>query len=281
MQPKIGEINQFTVKRETDISYILTLDGNEEEFFLHFNETLHPLKVNDKIDAFLYYDNKKRLAATMKLPNVTVNKIGFAEVVNINPKIGLFMNIGISKDILLSIDELPKNLKAWPTVGDKLPIILRLKTSSMVAHIPSKQELPNLDKFNLKDKLDGIVTHFTSTGLIAVTDNLTCIYIHNSLMRKKYHLGEKINITIVGINKHNEYDGSLIEQKETMMENDAAMILNYLNSFGVVPLGDKSTPEEIQKIFPLSKSAFKRSIGKLYKQHLIIIEDYRIIKTKD
>ena len=33
MQPRIGEINQFTVKRETDISYILNLDDNEEEFF--------------------------------------------------------------------------------------------------------------------------------------------------------------------------------------------------------------------------------------------------------
>ena len=37
------------------------------------------------------------------------------------------------------------------------------------------------------------------------------------------------------------------------------------------------SPEEISKIFTLSKSAFKRAVGALYKERLIEIEDYKII----
>ena len=75
-----------------------------------------------------------------------------------------------------------------------------------------------------------------------------------------------------------EYNGSTIAQKETMRLSDSEMILNYLKEMGgVIPLGNASTPEEINKIFTLSKSAFKRAVGALYKERLIEIEDHKII----
>ena len=45
---------------------------------------------------------------------------------------------------------------------------------------------------------------------------------------------------------------------------------------GVIPLGNQSTPEEINKYFKMSKSAFKRAVGALYKERLIKIEDFKI-----
>lgn len=283
MAIKIGDINKLKVKRETNISYILyPLDNIDEEIFLHFNETKTPLKENQIVDAFLYYDNKKRLAATTYLPTVTVSKIGMGKCVDVKFDMGCFMNIGISKDILLSCDDLPKNINGWPKVGEELPLILKTKPNHLVAKIPSKEELRKtvLNK-KVKDETEAIICGFTSTGVFAVTRDFEYIYIHKSMLRKKYHIGEIVNVTIVGINEHNEYNGSLIKQKETMMIDDSKMIINYLNEFGTLPLGDKSTPEDINKIFPLSKSAFKRAIGTLYKQRAIEIYDYKIILIKD
>ena len=98
------------------------------------------------------------------------------------------------------------------------------------------------------------------------------------MVRKKYRIGEEIILSIININTKNEYNGSTIAQKETMRLSDSEMILNYFKEMGgVIPLGNASTPEEISKIFTLSKSAFKRAVGALYKERLIEIEDYKII----
>ena len=45
---------------------------------------------------------------------------------------------------------------------------------------------------------------------------------------------------------------------------------------GIIPLGNASSPEDISKFFKMSKSAFKRAVGALYKKRLISIEDYKI-----
>lgn len=47
-------------------------------------------------------------------------------------------------------------------------------------------------------------------------------------------------------------------------------------SGGVIGLGDKSSPEDIYDRFKISKSAFKKTIGALYKERLITISDYEI-----
>ena len=45
---------------------------------------------------------------------------------------------------------------------------------------------------------------------------------------------------------------------------------------GSLPLGNSSTPEQISKYFRMSKSAFKRAVGALYKNRLIKIDDDKI-----
>jgi predicted RNA-binding protein (virulence factor B family) len=45
---------------------------------------------------------------------------------------------------------------------------------------------------------------------------------------------------------------------------------------GVLNLGDKSSPEEIYQKVKLSKKAFKKTIGGLYKDRLIEISDFAV-----
>ena len=49
----------------------------------------------------------------------------------------------------------------------------------------------------------------------------------------------------------------------------------------MIPLGNQSTPEDIYRVLNMSKSAFKRSVGHLYKLKLIVIEDDRIILNEE
>ena len=278
----IGELNKLKVKRETDISYILTDDYEPYEVFMHFNQATKRLVENEIVEVFLYYDNKHRLCATMEDPIITTKKFGFVECVSQRENVGCFMNIGIAKDILLSKDILPTNIKGWPKQGDKLPCILKVKKDSLVCKIISREDIAIKNaSLKINDTVSAYVTSFTSTGLLAVDEEYNVIYVHKSMIRKKYRIGEEIILTIININSKGEYNGSTITQKETMRLSDSEMLLNYLKEMGgIIPLGNASTPEEISKIFTLSKSAFKRAVGALYKERLIEIEDHRIILKK-
>lgn len=280
---KIGEIGKFIVKRETDISYTLAPYGNDETtfVFLHFNQSIRRLKIGEIIDAFLYYDNKKRLCATMETPIITATKYDFVEVVN-TCDAGVFVNIGVAKDILLSNDYLPTNKLAWPKVGDKVPCILKVKHDQLVARIINKEDLKSKPSLLcIGDKVEATVCRLTSTGLVLFTDSYQYIYIHKSMTRRKYHLGEIVSVKIIHINEHNDANGSMIEQKEKTRLDDASIILNELETMGgVIPLGNSSTPEEISRHFNMSKSAFKRAVGALYKEKKILIFDEKIELVK-
>nr|MCR5303036.1 RNA-binding protein [Lachnospiraceae bacterium] len=39
---------------------------------------------------------------------------------------------------------------------------------------------------------------------------------------------------------------------------------------GTLPVGDKSDPELIMEKTGLSKAAFKRAVGRLYREHLVV-----------
>lgn len=277
---KIGEISDFIVKRETDISYTLSPDDDEltTYIFLHFNQATRRLIPGEKIKAFLYYDGKKRLCATMESPLITTSQFGFVEVVN-SCDAGVFVNIGIAKDILLSTDYLPTNHLAWPKIGEMIPCILKEKKNQLIAKFISKEDLLNtkIKKLNINDEVEAVVCRLTSAGLGLYTKTYQYIYVHKSMTRKKYHLGEVVQVKIIHFNEHGDANGSMIEQKELSRLNDASLILNELETLGgVIPLGNASTPEEINHYFNMSKSAFKRAVGALYKERKIIIEDYKI-----
>ena len=283
----IGEISKFKVLRETNISYIIAEvhDQNEKEIFLHFNQATRRLEAGEYIQAFLYYDNKHRLCATMETPNLLKDQIGFLDVVGKKERLGVFVNNNIAKDILMSKDDLPLNEKGWPNVGDKLCVQIKVKTDSLVAKPVTKKDLPKHES-KLAVGTDALcyVQAFSSSGIICYTLDFDYIYIHKSLLRKKYRLGEELNVHIINQNEAGDWNGSLIERKEKERLIDSDIILKYLNDFGgVLKLGNMSTPEEIQKTLNMSKSAFKRAVGNLYKNRLITVDDYKItlIKTEE
>lgn len=273
---KIGQINKLEVLKETDIAYTLT--NGKDEVFLHFNQTPRLLKVGERVDAFLYYDQKKRLCATLETPLITTEKYGFVEVVDISTG-GVFVNIGINKDILLSKDYLTTSFNWWPKVGEKLPCILKVKTNQLTARIINKNdEINQPHLLNVGDSASGVVSKLVPGGIGIYTNSFDYVFIHKSLLRKNFRLGEVVDFKIININQYNEYNASTIQNKEYARLTDSDDILNHLKANGgVMRLGNASSPEEISAVLHMSKSAFKRAMGNLYKQQLIEIEDYKTI----
>ena len=65
-------------------------------------------------------------------------------------------------------------------------------------------------------------------------------------------------------------DASLREIKETALERDAEKIFNFmLKNGGSMNFHDNTSPEKIQAVFKISKAAFKRAVGHLYRERRI------------
>ncbi|MDF2904405.1 MAG: hypothetical protein K0S25_2043, partial [Bacillus sp. (in: firmicutes)] len=120
----VGHVLELTVARESEFGYFLT-DGTED-VLLHRKETSRQYFIDETVKVFLYSDSRGRLTATDKIPLVTVGNYEWVKVVDVQPGIGMFLDIGIQKDLLLGEEDLPAHKDVWPMVGDLLYVTIRV-----------------------------------------------------------------------------------------------------------------------------------------------------------
>lgn len=273
----IGEVNRLKVMRKTDIAYQL-----ENDIFLHINELTREINIDEEIDVFLYYDKLKRLSATMKEPKITTTIHDFVEVVEVKPELGVFVNINISKDILLSKDVLPQDLSLWPQKGDLLYLRLVEKKNTLEAKFVYKDELEQKDTLKVNDKVEAIVQRVGPNGTNLYTLDKINIFVYYKNQRTTPRLGEKLEVEIINVNENKEYSGRLIKNKEFMITDDKEVILDYLiKNKGGMPYTNNTDPEVIYNVFKMSKKAFKRALGNLYKERKIILEENMTYLNKE
>ncbi len=274
----IGKSNSLKVIRKTDIAYILRSEQNEE-VFLHVNESNHQeLVPNQMVDAFLYFDAKGRLTATLAKPLVEIDRPGILKVVSVNPGLGVFMDLGISKDVLLSKDFLPANPDEWPTVGDQLLVELILKSKLVARPLTYNELRVVVGNLSLHDEVEGHIQDLGKIGLFILTQEGNTVLVRKSNLRGTYRLGQKVTVKIT-YESEKGYEGSLAATKEVVRLDDADLIMKILDEHsGIMPYTADTDSETISAAFGLSRKAFKRALGLLYKQRKVKFEEGKTIK---
>ena len=262
------------VDRKTDIGFAIICE--DEEVFLHAKEA-HELEIGQMIDVFLYMDAYKRLAATMDKPIIKVGQKGFLEVMSIEENLGIFLNNGINKHVLLSKDDLPLNKSYWPKVGDSVYIELKVKARLYVElAIPN----PPYEKLEVLKHYDGQINGFHKEGMRFITEHLTPVFIHESQYDKRLPIGTKLSLKVIH-ESNKGYTGTLLQAKETKRLTDADVIMAYLEAHDTIPLDASSASESIEEMFQMSRKAFKRALGYLYKMRKITFVDGQTKLIKD
>ncbi|MDQ0217820.1 hypothetical protein ELQ35_13645 [Peribacillus cavernae] len=273
-----GTVVELEVEREADFGFFLT-DGSED-VLLHNNELEEEIEIGNTVHVFLYHDKQGRISATMTIPDIQAGIYGWAEVVNVKSDLGVFANIGISKDILVSVDDLPSLKHLWPAVGDKLYISLKtdrygrlfgkLATEDIIQEIAVQAP----EKARRNKSVEGHVYRLLKVGSFMMsTEGYRC-FIHETQRKEEPRLGEYVEGRVIDIKEDGSLNVSLLPFKQEKMADDSQVIYNYLvNRGGVMPYSDKSTPEDIQFHFGLSKGAFKRALGKLMKEEKVYQEE--------
>jgi predicted RNA-binding protein (virulence factor B family) len=86
--------------------------------------------------------------------------------------------------------------------------------------------------------------------------------------------GQRLDGYIKEVRPDGKINLTLQKMDANRFSNLADQIVNYLKEQGgFMPITDKSPPEEIYRLFEVSKKAYKRAIGGLYKKRLITFEN--------
>lgn len=266
---QLGTIQTMQVLRKMETGYVLS--QGESEALLHHNEAKEELEENQEVEVFLYNDKDDRVAATTTIPTALREKYGWATVVDVHPKLGAFVNIGINKEILVTNDDLPKFRSIWPAIGDKLLVALdldykkrliaTLATGNTIAEIFEEAPEELLNK-----EIQAHVYYSSREGTEVLTDDNYRGFIHRSERKVEPRVGELITGRVIMVKDDGTINVSLIPVKRESIPIDAELILNHvISNGGVIPFSDKSDPEDIRGTFNMSKAAFKRALGNLMK----------------
>ncbi|WP_100488986.1 S1 RNA-binding domain-containing protein [Sporolactobacillus pectinivorans] len=274
---KAGTVVTLNFSHKAPFGYFLT-DG-EQDILLHENDAIEPVDELAPLKVFLYQDHQGRLAATMNVPDIRLGVYNWASAVSMHKKYGVFADIGINKDILLSKDDLPDEWPDWPETGDKIYCSLKLdKKDRLFAKLadesimkvisrPANEEL-------LNKEVNATVYRLLLEGAHFITDDGFLGFIHKNETTGRLRLGQEIHGRVTEVKENGSIDLSMHPRSYELIDRHAEAILQYMaGRGGAMPFSDKSLPEDIKKQFAISKGDFKKALGKLMKEKKLYQED--------
>ena len=295
---KLGDYNTLKVIRRADQGFYLEGDEVSGDILLPNRYIPSSLSLEQDIEVFVYLDQDERLIATTEKPLVKVGEFASLEVAWIN-KYGAFLKWGLMKDLFCPFreqkqrmevgkhyivyvkeDEETHRLMATAKV-DKYLSVPYAETESLSQ---DKKESQPQDKKEAQDKPMPLVKHGeacdcliwqkTDLGFKTIVNNRYQGQIYDNQIFQPLHSGERITAYIDHVRQDGKIDLTLQPTGRQHTLDFAEVLLRYLyENDGRCDLGDKSPAELIYDRFKVSKKAYKKAIGDLYRRRLIIIEE--------
>ncbi|WP_434458115.1 GntR family transcriptional regulator [Stutzerimonas urumqiensis] len=272
----IGRYNRLQITKHTGFG--LYLDGGSQGEILLPNRYIpkdQPTEVGDWLRVFLYFDSEDKVIATTLRPRVQVGQFAALKVVQIN-RVGLFLDWGLPKDLLLPHSEEKRPLQ----VGDTcvVHVYLDRHTGRITATARLDRFLDRTPaRYEAGQPVELLVVERTDLGFKAIVEGQHWGLIHRNEAFKPLRPGQREQGFIREVRADGKISLTLQAHGREGADSLQRLILERLAaSGGTLEVSDKSDPEQIAKLFGVSKGNFKKAIGALYKQGRIRILDERI-----
>lgn len=266
---RIGKTYELDVVKTVDFGFYL--DAKDlGEVLLPRKYAPQGLSVGDSIEVFLYLDSEGLPIATTQKAKAQVGEFAYLKVLD-NTNVGSFLDWGLDKDILVPFAEQHLPLK----VGHSYLVYIHLGKADgrIIASSKIDKFLDDEKPHNFKPQqaVKLIIANSTDLGFKAIINHSHWGVLYKNDVFQRLSFGQYINGFIKYIRPDGKIDLSLQGGKETRDKYEK-IILNYLEQQnGFAPVHDKSDPQLISKLFGMSKGAFKKAIGGLYKKKIISI----------
>jgi len=261
----IGKISDLEMVRSSPHGVYLKF--GDTEILMPNKYVPEGLEPGDSVSVFVYKDSEDRLVATNLTPAGILGDYVALEVVGTAP-FGAFMEWGLEKHLLVPNAEMAQTME----VGNKyvVRIMLDYKTERLIGvnKIESFLEVP--DNLVEGDAVRGIVFKKTDLGFNVVVDSQFAGLIYHNSIFEPIEIGQSITCYVDKVRTDGKIDLKLRKGGAENIDEDAQKFLDYLNQHDKqTTITDKSSPDLIQEELGMSKKAFKRAVGSLYKNRII------------
>lgn len=266
---KLGEYQVLQVIKTVDFGIYLAEHPQDNAKVLLPKKQVPPeIQVGDQLEVFLYRDSKDRLIATTNHPKLTLGNYAALKVMAMG-KIGAFLEWGLERDLFLPFKEMTREVQEGDTVLATLYID---KSNRLCASMRDLYDLLSTNSpYKQGDTVTGRIYEFIENfgTFVAVDDQYSAmIPLHEDC--SMYQIGDVIEAKVANVKRDGKLDLTLREKAYVQMDADAQKVLEVMNAYaGVLPFNDKASPQVIQREMKMSKSAFKRAVGHLYKERKI------------
>jgi len=268
----LGKFNDMTIHSRVEQGVLLT-DLDDDRFLLPAKECEPEWKEGDTISAFLYDGFLGKKKATLKKPLIALNEFALLEVSSIEEN-GVFMNCGLEKDLLVP----PKQEGTRMNEGESHIIFMyEDRTTGKLYGSNKLEKRLNNDELTVAegDEVELIIQRETDLGFSVIVNHLHRGLIFENEIFQDLEIGQKLKGYVKKIQEENRLDITIRPMGYlNAITPDSEVILKALKeNDGFLPVTDKSAPDLIMIEFNMSKKAFKRALGALYKSKTIEIRD--------
>lgn len=267
---QIGKINTLRVQRREGSD--VCLDGGElGPVLLPEKYVPEQCREGDEIKVFVYVDREGQLLASTQGPYATVGQFVKLRVVT-NTSAGSFVHWGMENDLLV-----PKSEQLSPMEEGKSYVVFvflsekthRITASSRLDRFLSLQTPTYVEG----EEVDLLLFDKTDLGYRAVINQAHVGMIYANEVFQELSIGQHLKGYIKKIRDDLKIDLSLQQSGYQKVDDVSRNILEILEeNGGKVAVTDKSPPDEIYRLFGVSKKVFKKAIGALYKKRIITID---------
>lgn len=280
----LGQMQTLTVCRSTENGVYLeskaesmpsystdTAALTDTKVLLPRNQVPEGIKHGDSIRVFVYRDSEDRAIATTSTPLLTLGETAVLTVKELSP-IGAFLDWGLAKDLLLPFKEQTAKVRQ----GEQILVALYIdKSGRLCATMHVYDYLSGNAPYKKEDRVTGIVyEHIDEFGTYVAVDSVYSALIPRREVITPLRPGTVITARVTKVQPDGRLELSVREKAYLQLDSDAERVLTLLKEAGgFLPYHDKSNPEAIKAKFALSKNAFKRAIGHLYKEGVLSLEE--------
>ena len=273
--PEFGKMNRLKIVKKVDFGVYLAESADadsRDRVLLPGKQVPEEAKLGDELEVFLYKDSKDRPIATLHRPLIVSGEISPLRVVSVS-KIGAFLDMGIERDLFLPFREQERKVKEGDTVLVRMYVD---KSGRLCASMKGLyHHLSTNPPYRAGDDVTGRVYEFSDNfGTFVAVDDKYSAMLPKHEKSEKLKIGDVISARVIMVKEDGKLDISMREAAHVQIDDDAEHIMSIIEEYGgVLPFGDKSPAGQILKETGLSKNAFKRAVGRLYKERRVEVSD--------
>jgi uncharacterized protein len=263
---EIGRTNRLVAVRRAPPGVYLESEG--QEVLLPNRFVPEGLVFGSELEVFVYTDSSDRPVATTQKPFAEVGEFAFLRVIDVSQH-GAFFDWGLDKDLLAPLPEQESRLSK----GDQAVVAVCLDehTQRVMASTRLAQFF-DTDTADLvpQTQVELLVYRRTELGAQVIVDNRYPGLVYASETFAPLEVGARVSGYVQRVREDGKVDVSLRPPGAAGRDGDTQSLLRALEANGgFLPLHDGSSPEEIARLLTMSKKAFKRASGNLYRQRLV------------